>query len=98
MNLMDLPPAYQYKFADFIRLRSDAKEMSTEQLVIGYACAQLPPCRGADRCLIKHKEIYLPGFPGSAFAGQSLLDTGRPFRVRRAQAIEQPIRADSGIL
>jgi hypothetical protein len=91
---MKPPPGYEKKFADFIRLCPEAKAKGTEQIVIGYAYAPLPACRGADRSLIKHKAIYLPGFPGSAFAGESLLDTGGPFRVRRAQAIEQPIRAD----
>jgi len=95
---MNPPPGYENKFAEFIRLCSDAKAKGTEQIVIGYACAPLPACRGADRSLIKHKGIYLPGFPGSAFAGESLLDSGGPFRVRRAQAIEQPIRADFQIL
>ena len=35
----------------------------------------------------------LSGFARSAFAGERLLDAGRPFRVRRAQPVQQPIRA-----
>ena len=37
---------------------------------------------------------HLSGLAGSAFAGQRLFDPGRPFRVRRAQAIQQSVRAN----
>ena len=44
--------------------------------------------------LTSKRHWHLPGFPGSPFAGESLFDAGGPFRIRRAQAVEQPIRAD----
>lgn len=58
------------------------------------AYAPLPACRPQTEAWKSAIGTFLLRLPGSAFAGESLLDAGRPFRVRQAQAVEQPIRAD----
>jgi len=37
--MMSMPPGYEKKFADFIKLCSEAKTNGTEQVVIGYPWA-----------------------------------------------------------